>query len=160
MLDLTHTTVGVKTSIGMIPTLLSAIRIEALELTTLPFTANSLVRAQRLERLRRAIAEHDFQTLLQLAREKDGFVQDSYRRMIWPILLRTHQGSYVDEKGTVNGISDPIQISKDVQRSLYYYPQDITPSYKAFKQQELHDMIIEILWRNPRLRYYQQIGLP
>lgn len=27
--------------------------------------------------------------------------------------------------------------------------------FKAHKQQELHCMIVEILWRNPALKYYQ-----
>jgi hypothetical protein len=27
--------------------------------------------------------------------------------------------------------------------------------FKALKQQELHCMIVEILWRNPNLKYYQ-----
>ncbi|RCH88301.1 hypothetical protein CU098_006849, partial [Rhizopus stolonifer] len=52
-------------------------------------------------------------------------------------------------------LADPVQITKDVERSLYYYPQDVTPVFKAHKQQELHCMIVEILWRNPSLKYYQ-----
>ncbi|ORX49526.1 RabGAP/TBC [Hesseltinella vesiculosa] len=132
MHDLTHIPLGVKTSL-----------------------ASRLARAQRISKLRKAAQDEDFTLLRHMAREPEGFVEDAYRRMIWPVLLRTHHGAYVDEKGSPNGIADPIQISKDVERSLYYYPQDITPTYKAFKQQELQSMIIEILWRNPRLRYYQ-----
>ncbi|KAI8342071.1 rab-GTPase-TBC domain-containing protein [Chlamydoabsidia padenii] len=117
--------------------------------------AKSVLRAQRLDLIRQAILHHDFTTLKKMAREPEGFVHDELRRWIWPILLRTHHGSYIDEKGSANDIADPIQIYKDVERSLYYYPQDITPILKAHKQQELHSMLVEILWRNPRLKYYQ-----
>ncbi|KAI8092502.1 rab-GTPase-TBC domain-containing protein [Halteromyces radiatus] len=115
----------------------------------------TMIHTQRLELIRQAITHNDFTTLQKMAREPGGFMKDSFRQYVWPILLRTHQGYYIDEKGSANDIADPIQISKDVERSLYYYPQDITPNLKARKQQELHRMIVEILWRNPRLKYYQ-----
>ncbi|CAO3592430.1 unnamed protein product [Absidia cylindrospora] len=117
--------------------------------------AKTMARTQQLNLLRRAVFTNDFTTLRRMAREPEGFVRDGLRQLIWPILLRTHQGTYIDEKGSANGIADPVQISKDVERSLYYYPQDITPNLKAHKQQELKSMIVEILWRNPRLKYYQ-----
>ncbi|CAO3596421.1 unnamed protein product [Absidia cylindrospora] len=115
----------------------------------------SVQRTQRLDLIRQAIIENDFTALRKLAREPEGFVHDGWRRLIWPILLKTHQGSYVDEKGCETQVADTIQVYKDVERSLYYYPQDITPRSKAHKQRELHAMIVEILWRNPRLKYYQ-----
>lgn len=81
---------------------------------------------------------------------------------------------------TEEDLADPHQIAKDIERSFYYYPQGvclyvrawygtkggivgltyihqagISSAQKARKQKELHDLIIEILWRNPRLKYYQ-----
>lgn len=31
----------------------------------------------------------------------------------------------------------------------------VSPILKAHMQQELHQMIVEVLWRNPTLKYYQ-----
>lgn len=61
---------------------------------------------------------------------------------IRPILLHTHHGNYIAEKGSgkqfqwmgvdriyqhgfflEKDLADPVQITKDVERSLYYYPQ-------------------------------------
>ena len=33
----------------------------------------------------------------------------------------------------------------------------VSPTLKAHMQQELHQMIVEVLWRNPTLKYYQVI---
>lgn len=73
-------------------------------------------------------------------------------------------------------ILDGVQIAKDIERSLYYYPQgmrttcysnwftiifDSRPNigmsapFKEHKQKELRDLIMEVLWRNPKLNYYQ-----
>ncbi|SAM04667.1 hypothetical protein [Absidia glauca] len=136
--------------------------------------AHNVVRSRRLDLIRQAINDHDSTTLKKMAREPEGFVHDELRRLIWPILLRTHHGSYVDEKGsdstitttTANGIADPVKNRSDQNASssvdpinlLPWVPNqhiDITPILKAHKQQELHGMLVEILWRNPRLKYYQ-----
>lgn len=37
----------------------------------------------------------------------------------------------------------------------YIHQAGISSAQKARKQKELHDLIVEILWRNPRLKYYQ-----
>ncbi|KAI8975210.1 rab-GTPase-TBC domain-containing protein [Mycotypha africana] len=117
--------------------------------------ANSLRLAQQAEEILVAIAKKDSSALRKLARRPGGFVNDRLRKYVWPILLHTQHGHYIAEKGSEKDLADPAQITKDVQRSLYYYPQDVTPTFKASKQQELHCMIVEILWRNPNLKYYQ-----
>ncbi|KAI7867522.1 rab-GTPase-TBC domain-containing protein [Spinellus fusiger] len=111
--------------------------------------------AQQIEPILAALASHDLHTLKLLARRPGGYKHDALRKIVWPILLHTHYGCYVDEKGSEKDLADPVQITKDVERSLYYYPRDMSPMLKAHKQQELHHMIVEILWRNPRLKYYQ-----
>ncbi|KAI8889265.1 RabGAP/TBC [Backusella circina FSU 941] len=117
--------------------------------------ARSMRRAQQTEQILKAITRKDFEALKRLARSPEGYVDDKLRRYVWPILLHTQHGNYIAEKGSEKDLADPVQITKDVERSLYYYPQDITPVLKAHKQQELHCMIVEILWRNPTLKYYQ-----
>ncbi|KAI8048042.1 rab-GTPase-TBC domain-containing protein [Gilbertella persicaria] len=117
--------------------------------------AKSMQRLQQTERILSAIARKDLTELKRLARLPYGFVNDTLRKLVWPILLHTQHGNYIAEKGSEKDLADPVQITKDVERSLYYYPQDVTPVFKAHKQQELHCMIVEILWRNPSLKYYQ-----
>ncbi|KAG2219225.1 hypothetical protein INT45_004585 [Circinella minor] len=115
----------------------------------------SVEQSRQLECIAQAIKDKDLKALQQLAQNPGGYLLDSVRRIVWPILLHTHHGCYVDEKGSEKDLADPIQISKDIDRSLYYYPKNISPDLKAQKQKELHGLIVEILWRNPRLKYYQ-----
>ncbi|KAF1802619.1 rab-GTPase-TBC domain-containing protein [Mucor lusitanicus] len=117
--------------------------------------ARSMRRAQQTQDILEAMARNDFDELKRLARRPEGFVDDKLRQYVWPVLLHTQHGNYLAERGSEKDLADPVQITKDVERSLYYYPQDITPMLKAHKQQELHCMIVEILWRNPALKYYQ-----
>ncbi|CAO3691424.1 unnamed protein product [Rhizopus stolonifer] len=118
--------------------------------------AKNMLRAKQVENILKAIATQDFEELKKLARKPEGFVYDRLRKYVWPILLHTQHGNYIVEKGSVEkDLADPVQIAKDVERSLYYYPQGISPILKAQKQQELHCMLVEILWRNPNLKYYQ-----
>ncbi|KAL9558493.1 hypothetical protein PS6_001250 [Mucor atramentarius] len=112
-------------------------------------------RAQQTQDILEAMAKNDYDELKRLARRPEGFVDDKLRQYVWPVLLHTQHGNYLAERGSEKDLADPVQITKDVERSLYYYPQDITPMFKAHKQQELHCMIVEILWRNPALKYYQ-----
>ncbi|KAI9320082.1 rab-GTPase-TBC domain-containing protein [Dichotomocladium elegans] len=117
--------------------------------------ATSWKHTQHADRILEALARQDLPELRRLAQEPGGFLLDSIRQRVWPVLLHTHHGCYIDEKGSEKDLADPKQISKDIARSLYYYPQNITPAQKRQKQKELHNMIVEILWRNPRLNYYQ-----
>ncbi|CAO3654321.1 unnamed protein product [Mucor fragilis] len=117
--------------------------------------ARSMRRAQQTQDILEAMARNDYDQLKKLARHPEGFVDDKLRQYVWPVLLHTQHGNYLAERGSEKDLADPVQITKDVERSLYYYPQDITPMLKAHKQQELHCMIVEILWRNPALKYYQ-----
>lgn len=117
--------------------------------------ARSMRRSQQTQEVLDAMAKKDLEGLRKLARQPEGFVDDKIRHYVWPILLHTQHGNYIAEKGSEKDLADPVQITKDVERSLYYYPQDITPMFKQHKQQELHCMIVEILWRNPTLKYYQ-----
>ncbi|CEI96415.1 hypothetical protein RMCBS344292_10577 [Rhizopus microsporus] len=117
--------------------------------------AKNMLRIQQIENILKAIANRDLDQLKSLSRQPGGFVHDCLRKIVWPILLHTQHGNYVVEKGSEKDLADPVQIAKDVERSLYYYPRDMPPVLKEQKQQELHCMIVEILWRNPNLKYYQ-----
>ncbi|KAG2228994.1 hypothetical protein INT48_002081 [Thamnidium elegans] len=85
--------------------------------------ARSMRRVQQTEDILDAMAKNDLDGLKKLARSPEGFVDDKLRQYVWPILLHTQHGNYIAEKGSEKDLADPVQITKDVERSLYYYPQ-------------------------------------
>jgi hypothetical protein len=85
--------------------------------------ARSMRRVQQTEDILDAMAKNDLDALKGLAKCPEGFVNDNLRKYVWPILLHTHHGNYLAEKGSEKDLADPVQITKDVERSLYYYPQ-------------------------------------
>ncbi|RUS17553.1 hypothetical protein BC937DRAFT_89821 [Endogone sp. FLAS-F59071] len=136
--------------------------------------------AYRVNLILQAIAANDVHQLRLLARSENGLVYDWLRRQAWPILLHTLDGVYLREKGSANlqgRRTLPLLLSTRSASSLippfppspfpsppklwpipYPHPfrsADITPLLKTHRQRELHDMLVEILWRNPRLHYYQ-----
>ncbi|RUO96063.1 rab-GTPase-TBC domain-containing protein [Jimgerdemannia flammicorona] len=147
--------------------------------------------ADRVKSIHDAIVANDIEQLRTIARSEDGLMCDWLRRQAWPILLHSQEGIPVREVGSEQDLRDPIQISKDVERSLYYFPQgtvnshlllrictaifsydkpthrlslthtisfpppDLSTPQKVQRRRELHEMIIEILWHNPNLHYYQ-----
>lgn len=88
--------------------------------------ARSMRRAQQTQDILEAMARNDFDELKRLARRPEGFVDDKLRQYVWPVLLHTQHGNYLAERGSEKDLADPVQITKDVERSLYYYPQEIT----------------------------------
>ncbi|KAG1023709.1 hypothetical protein G6F26_006577 [Rhizopus arrhizus] len=82
-----------------------------------------MLRAKQVENILKAISNKDLEQLKKLARQPEGFVYDHIRKYVWPILLHTQHGNYIVEKGSEKDLADPLQIAKDVERSLYYYPQ-------------------------------------
>jgi len=111
--------------------------------------------ADRLKSIHGAIVANDIEKLRQLARSEDGLMFDWLRRQAWPILMHTQDIDIDREEGSEQNLRDPVQISKDVERSLYYFSQDLSPCLKHRRRRELHEMIIEILSHNPQLHYYQ-----
>ncbi|OZJ06857.1 hypothetical protein BZG36_00144 [Bifiguratus adelaidae] len=111
--------------------------------------------AERLQAIQAAIRRKDIDALRRLAREPHGLETDDLRREAWPILLHTNYGKYLQEKSLDQELEDREQIQKDVQRALYFFAQNISPHLKKRRQHELQDIIVEILWRNPKLNYYQ-----
>ncbi|RUP45483.1 hypothetical protein BC936DRAFT_148112 [Jimgerdemannia flammicorona] len=112
-------------------------------------------RTHRVKLIYEAAVNKDIEQLRRLARSEDGLSYDWLRRLAWPVLLHTWQGCYIRDKGSEQDLTDWKQISKDVQRSLYLFAGSVPQKLKTHKQKELHEMIVEILWRNPGLHYYQ-----
>ncbi|RUS13657.1 hypothetical protein BC937DRAFT_94975, partial [Endogone sp. FLAS-F59071] len=112
-------------------------------------------RTQRVKLIYEAAANKDIEQLRRLARSEDGLLYDWLRRLAWPVLLHTWHGCYLRDKGSEQDLTDWKQISRDVERSLYLFSQYVPQRLKTHRQRELHELIVEILWRNPGLHYYQ-----
>ncbi|APA05760.1 hypothetical protein sscle_01g005300 [Sclerotinia sclerotiorum 1980 UF-70] len=102
----------------------------------------------------------DLEAIRELATSKDGLVSDDARRQAWPILLGC-EGNHGDTKGDVTSWKelpkhgDEDQVALDVNRSFIYYPNDQTSKEIDHRKEELSDLIIEVLRRNPYLCYFQ-----
>ncbi|RUS16468.1 rab-GTPase-TBC domain-containing protein [Endogone sp. FLAS-F59071] len=81
--------------------------------------------ADRVKSIHDAIVANDIERLRQLARSEDGLMFDWLRRQAWPILMHTLESVSDREEGLEQDLRDPVQISKDVERSLYYFPQGL-----------------------------------
>ncbi|TGO24552.1 hypothetical protein BPAE_0100g00200 [Botrytis paeoniae] len=102
----------------------------------------------------------DLETIRELATSKDGLVSDEVRRQAWPILLGC-DNEHGDTKGDLTSWKelpkheDEDQVALDVNRSFIYYPNDQTSKEIGHRKEELSDLIIEVLRRNPYLCYFQ-----
>ncbi|KAI8575518.1 hypothetical protein K450DRAFT_303471 [Umbelopsis ramanniana AG] len=112
---------------------------------------------KRIWRINEAIRSDDVETLRSIGRDGGGFINNSLRRRVWPVLLQCNisddlvkteddeHEEHVDEK----------QVQLDVDRSLNAYPQGLDETSKKEKQDELNELIVEVLRRNKSLHYYQ-----
>ncbi|QSZ34020.1 hypothetical protein DSL72_005600 [Monilinia vaccinii-corymbosi] len=102
----------------------------------------------------------DLETIRDLAISKDGLISDDVRRQAWPILLGC-DSDHGDTKGNVTSWKelpkhgDEDQVALDVNRSFIYYPNGQTSKEIGHRKEELSELIIEVLRRNPYLCYFQ-----
>ncbi|RUS33461.1 hypothetical protein BC938DRAFT_471557 [Jimgerdemannia flammicorona] len=87
--------------------------------------------ADRIKSIHDAIVANDIEQLHTIARSEDGLMCDWLRQQTWPILLHSQEGIPVHEVGSEQDLRDPIQISKDMECSLYYFPQDLSTPQKV-----------------------------
>ncbi|CDK26228.1 unnamed protein product [Kuraishia capsulata CBS 1993] len=104
--------------------------------------------------LETACALQDGQLLKLLAETRDGLIDSKLRSKIWPQLL----GFPIDPQLGYDFTSSPPhkdedQVSKDIDRSFVYYPQN--EARKQELKSRLSDLIVGVLRANPELHYYQ-----
>ncbi|PSS25672.1 hypothetical protein M430DRAFT_134332 [Amorphotheca resinae ATCC 22711] len=105
----------------------------------------------------------DVETLRALSTSKGGLLSDDIRRQAWPLLLGYDcDGGGVDRNsGDIQGWRslpkhrDEGQVQLDVDRSFIYYPVDQSPKEIDRRKEELSDLILEVLRRQPYLHYFQ-----
>ncbi|RHZ50954.1 hypothetical protein Glove_487g20 [Diversispora epigaea] len=102
--------------------------------------------------INKACEENDLKSLRKLACS-EGFLSNSLRSSCWANLLKV--GKISRENKIEENHKDEDQVLLDVERSFVNYPKELKKSQLKKKKEELKDVIIGILRRNPKLSYYQ-----
>ncbi|XP_036415853.1 TBC1 domain family member 20 [Colossoma macropomum] len=99
----------------------------------------------------------DVAALRRMAISEGGLLTDEIRCKVWPRLLNVPVDSIpekLDEVERENN-KDYNQVLLDVQRSLRRFPPGMPDEQREGLQEELIDIILRVLQKNPQLHYYQ-----
>lgn len=99
----------------------------------------------------------DVAALRRMAISEGGLLTDEIRCQVWPRLLNVPPHVLEQEPETVDreNNKDYNQVLLDVQRSLRRFPPGMPDEQREGLQEELIDIILRVLKRNPQLHYYQ-----
>ncbi|XP_077428664.1 TBC1 domain family member 20 isoform X1 [Vanacampus margaritifer] len=99
----------------------------------------------------------DVAALRRMAISEGGLLTDEIRCQVWPRLLNVPPNILEQEPETVerDNNKDYNQVLLDVQRSLRRFPPGMPDEQREGLQEELIDIILRVLKRNPQLHYYQ-----
>ncbi|KAM9859618.1 TBC1 domain family member 20 [Aulostomus maculatus] len=99
----------------------------------------------------------DVAALRRMAISEGGLLTDEIRCQVWPWLLNVTPQVLDHEPETVEreNNKDYNQVLLDVQRSLRRFPPGMPDEQREGLQEELIDIILRVLKRNPQLHYYQ-----
>ncbi|XP_071355350.1 TBC1 domain family member 20 [Trachinotus anak] len=116
-------------------------------------------RKQKLAEIHQALISDpvDIETLRRAAASKGGLLTDELRRKVWPKLLNinVYDLPYKPGRDVRENHKDYNQVLLDVRRSMKRFPKGMPATERAVLQEQLIDIILEILKRNPQLHYYQ-----
>ncbi|XP_028316622.1 TBC1 domain family member 20 [Gouania willdenowi] len=116
-------------------------------------------RKQKLADIQQALISDpvDIQALRRAAGTKGGLLTDELRRKVWPKLLNINAYNLPHKPGrnVRENHKDYNQVVLDVRRSMKRFPKGMPATERAVLQEQLIDIILEILKRNPQLHYYQ-----
>ncbi|XP_056597977.1 TBC1 domain family member 20 [Triplophysa dalaica] len=99
----------------------------------------------------------DIDTLRQAAGSEGGLLTDDIRRKVWPKLLSVNVYNLPAKpsKDVREGHKDHRQVVLDVRRSMRRFPKGMRLDERGVLQEQLIDIILDVLRRNPQLHYYQ-----
>ncbi|XP_072521853.1 TBC1 domain family member 20 [Salminus brasiliensis] len=99
----------------------------------------------------------DVAALRRMAISEGGLLTDEIRCKVWPRLLNVPVESIPEELDEVQreNNKDYNQVLLDVQRSLRRFPPGMPDEQREGLQEELIDIILRVLQKNPQLHYYQ-----
>ncbi|XP_035475872.1 TBC1 domain family member 20 isoform X3 [Scophthalmus maximus] len=116
-------------------------------------------RKQKLAEIHQALISDpvDIETLRRTAASKGGLLTDELRRKVWPKLLNVNVYDLPHKPGrdVRENHKDYNQVLLDVRRSMKRFPKCMPAAERAVLQEQLIDIILEVLKRNPQLHYYQ-----
>uniref|UniRef100_A0A1A8P6K6 TBC1 domain family member 20 n=3 Tax=Nothobranchius TaxID=28779 RepID=A0A1A8P6K6_9TELE len=116
-------------------------------------------RKQKLAIIHQALIRDpvDIEILRNSSASKGGLLTDEMRRKVWPKLLNINVYNLPHKPGRdVRGNhKDYNQVVLDVRRSMKRFPKGMPAAERAVLQEQLIDIILEVLKRNPQLHYYQ-----
>ncbi|KAM3596995.1 uncharacterized protein V6R79_024298 [Siganus canaliculatus] len=99
----------------------------------------------------------DIETLRRAAVSKGGLLDDELRRKVWPKLLNINVYELPHKPGrdVRQDHKDYNQVVLDVRRSMKRFPKGMSATQRVVLQEQLIDIILVVLKRNPQLHYYQ-----
>ncbi|XP_061109671.1 TBC1 domain family member 20 [Conger conger] len=99
----------------------------------------------------------DIETLRTAAISEGGLLTDDIRRKVWPKLLsvNVYDLPAKPSKDAREGHKDYNQVLLDVRRSMRRFPKGMRAEQREALQEQLTDIILDVLRRNPQLHYYQ-----
>lgn len=99
----------------------------------------------------------DIETLRRAAVSEGGLLTDDIRRKVWPKLLSVNVYSLPAKpcKDVREDHKDYRQVVLDVRRSMRRFPKGMRVDEREVLQEQLIDIILDVLRRNPQLHYYQ-----
>ncbi|XP_039978416.1 TBC1 domain family member 20 isoform X2 [Xiphias gladius] len=116
-------------------------------------------RKQKLAEIHQALISDpvDIETLRRAASSKGGLLTDEMRRKVWPKLLNINVYDLPHKPGRDmrENHKDYNQVLLDVRRSMKRFPKGMPATERVVLQEQLIDIILEVLKRNPKLHYYQ-----
>lgn len=104
-----------------------------------------------------SVSPVDVAALRRMAISEGGLLTDEIRCQVWPRLLNVPSRILEEEPEKVEreNNKDYNQVLLDVQRSLRRFPPGMPDEQREGLQEELIDIILRVLKRNPQLHYYQ-----
>lgn len=104
-----------------------------------------------------SVSPVDVAALRRMAISEGGLLTDEIRCQVWPRLLNVPLDVLDQEPEKVDreNNKDYNQVLLDVQRSLRRFPPGMPDEQREGLQEELIDIILRVLKRNPQLHYYQ-----
>ncbi|XP_066531446.1 TBC1 domain family member 20 [Hoplias malabaricus] len=99
----------------------------------------------------------DIETLRRAAVSEGGLLTDDVRRKVWPKLLSVNVFDLPAKpaKNVRENHKDFNQVLLDVRRSMRRFPRGMRADERGVLQEQLIDIILDVLRRNPQLHYYQ-----
>ncbi|XP_059364978.1 TBC1 domain family member 20 isoform X2 [Carassius carassius] len=99
----------------------------------------------------------DIETLQRAALSEGGLLTDDIRRKVWPKLLsiNVYNLPAKPSKDVREDHKDYRQVVLDVRRSMRRFPKGMRVDEREVLQEQLIDIILDVLRRNPQLHYYQ-----